>query len=129
MNEFADYIYEIVIPDFLPTSLNKLLRMHWSKRLKVQQSEWDLIAYYCAGSDNNPGIRRALAPDRRRRVHLQFEHTGKRPPDPDNLLKTVIDGLVKCGRLVDDSQKWLDLETPTVVRGPRRRTVILMEDV
>jgi hypothetical protein len=44
-------------------------------------------------------------------------------PDPDNVNKSLRDGLVKCGRLVDDSAKWAKFSEPTIERG--RKSIII----
>ena len=62
----------------------------------------------------------------KRRVRLEFFGPG-RLPDPDNLLKSCLDAMVKCGMLVDDSVKWCECSA-TCVRGPLR-TLITLEDV
>jgi len=57
--------------------------------------------------------------------------TSNRPgplPDPQNLVESLADSLVRCGLLVDDSARWCRVETPTVVRGSVTLTVVEVED-
>ncbi len=111
---------ELVIPDWTPVSVNVIMRLHWSRRNRRLKADADVVGAYALIA----ATPFALA---KRRVTLTFHVPAKRLPDPDNLLKSCLDALVKNGLLVDDSSQWCDV-TARVVRGPRQ-TVITLEDV
>ena len=52
-----------------------------------------------------------------------------RLPDPDNLLKSLLDALVHAKLLVDDSAAWVELGEVRVERGGHRKTVVTLEDL
>jgi hypothetical protein len=108
--------HRLVIPDFVPTPLNKLMRGRIRDRIRLARGDRDLIAYYA----REQRLPRATG---RRRVTITV--TGTRA-DPDNVLKSLLDGLVQAGLLVDDSSRWLELGGLEVsVSGPRQTTVVL----
>lgn len=111
---------QLTIPDYLPPTLNVLLRMHWSYRRFNQRVANDLVSAYAQLS----GIPKAR---HRRRVSIHFE--SRRPPaDPDARLKLLLDALVAAGLLVDDSPTWLELGAIVSIKGSVRRTTITLED-
>ncbi len=115
-------IYTVTIPKWHPTSLNKLLSLHWARRTKAKQSDYDLVAWYC----NEALVPKATG---KRRIGLRLIlGKGSRAPDPDNMLKVLLDALVACGRLVDDNRQYCELLPAEFERG-ERATVITLEDV
>jgi Holliday junction resolvase RusA-like endonuclease len=52
-------------------------------------------------------------------------------PDPDNLLKALLDAVVDGGWAVDDSEEWLDWERPRILPhdGDGPRTILALEDL
>lgn len=111
----------LTIPDWRPVSLNRLLGCHWGTRSRLKRRDRDLVAAYALAL----GIPRAQG---RRRVTVRVEARGT-PPDPDAALKSLLDALVACGLLIDDSGEWCELGTPTAVRGREDRTVVTLEDL
>jgi hypothetical protein len=112
-------VHRLVVPDFCPTPLHRLMRGRIRDRIRFSRRDRDLICFYA----KEQGLPLATA---RRRVSIVI--TGTRA-DPDGLLKSLLDGLVHAGLLVDDSSRWLELGGLEVsVSGPRTTTV-LMEDL
>lgn len=112
----------VAIPRWLPTRTNQLINSHWAIRNRLKKGDADIIAASVLGAD----VPRA---DCRRRVSLTITlGPGRRRPDPDAFWKTVLDGLVKCGALVNDSPVWCELGTVDVVRGEQDGTVIILEN-
>lgn len=116
--------HELIVPDWLPTSVNELLRMHYHARARAVRSDCEIVAGYALQAR----IPHAAG---RRRVRLTFSAPGgrgfKTGDVEDNRRKNLLDALVKCGLLVDDSPKWVEV-TAAAVRGPKQ-TVIVLEDV
>jgi hypothetical protein len=117
--------HKLLIPDWHPTSLNRLLAAHWARRRRMKQDDAALIWGYGRLYD----IPRV--PDiGKRKVSLEVTLGPRdRQSDADNLLKSCLDGLRDAGLLVDDSPRWLELGPVTYTRGPRKQTVIVLEDV
>jgi hypothetical protein len=114
--------YEIVIPRWHPTALNRLLGCHWGTRSRLKRADTDLIAI-CA---RQAGVPRATG---RRRVSLQITLAPRqRAADPDSFWKALLDGLVRAGLLVDDDRFGVELGDVTFGRGPEPGTVIVLED-
>lgn len=49
-------------------------------------------------------------------------------PDPQNLVESLADALVRTGLIVDDSAEWSRVETPVIRRGPLVATVVELCD-
>lgn len=114
----------VTIPDFLPLSINEMLRMKPGHRSRVLKAEGELVAGYFIQA-------RIPHATTKRRVHLTFaapEGRGEKVGDPDARLKSLLDYLVRAGALVDDSAKWVETPPPTLERG-KKRTVIVLEDI
>lgn len=53
-------------------------------------------------------------------------------PDPDNLLKVLLDSMKRAHLIVDDSAEWLEYERPAVERcapGSDPSTTVTVEDL
>jgi hypothetical protein len=112
---------EITIPNWRPTSLNKLMRMHWAARNKLVKADKALIAAYSIGKPKAEG---------KRRVSLHIVLSGRqRATDPDNNHKLINDGLVSCGMLVDDTVEFVEIGTVAFSRGNVTETIIKLEDL
>jgi Holliday junction resolvase RusA-like endonuclease len=99
-------------------SANKLLRMHWAKRAKIQDGYyWALI--FATKHWQREGSHR--------KWKVIITSYRKRLLDKDNLysgVKPLCDSLKKAGLIWDDAPKWLDLDVRQVVDGKNQRTEI-----
>ena len=87
-----------------------------------------MVAVYC----HQAGVPKASGKRRVSVTILQPASTPGRMPDPDNLLKSLLDALVQAGMLVDDSSKWLTQGKVEILREPTvaaLETVIEFEDI
>ncbi len=111
------------IPNWHPTRLNQLLNSHWAVAARYKRHDADIIAASVLGA----GVPKA---DRsRRRVSVEIVlGPRQRGGDPDCYWKSLLDGLVKCGLLKDDSKEWLECGEVIFSRGPRPATVIKIEN-
>ena len=115
--------WTVEIPDWTPPPLNKLMRMHWGVAARHKRAVYGLI-------DVMLWKHRVPRAEGRRRVSVAVTVAGRSGiPDADGILKLLLDGLVRCGALVDDSAKWCELGAVTVDRGPARSTRITLEDI
>lgn len=111
------------IPDYRPPTLNRLLRQHWAVRNRAVKGVYQVVAAYCRLAD----VPRAMTP---RRVSVAVTVAGRGGlPDPDAVLKPLLDGLTRCCKIVDDSSYWLRLGSVTVERGEKTLTAITIEEL
>lgn len=111
----------VTIPDWRPTSLNEMRRVHHIKAWKLKKADERIVGAYFMGK------KKAEA---KRRVKIHITLTGRqREADPDAYFKSLLDALVKCGMLVDDSNAWCEITTPTYGRALKGSTTITLEDV
>jgi hypothetical protein len=83
--------YQIVIPRWRPTLLNKLLGCHWGTRTRLKRHDAELLAAYARAA----GVPRATG---RRRVSLRVTlGPGQWAPDPDSLWKSCSTGWCAAG--------------------------------
>lgn len=113
---------EVNIPNWTPTSVNKLMSNHWASANRLKRADTQMIAAYA----HKAGVKKA---EGKRSVQtILTVHTG-RAPDPDNIQKSLNDALVKCGLLVDDSHIWLETQPVKILRGKAKHTTIILEDM
>lgn len=111
----------IIIYDWHPTLDNRLVGQHWSKVKRMKDADKEIIATYARPF---PRARR------KRRIHLRIVLAPRqRGGDPTNYWKSLLDALVACGQLVDDSGRWCEAMPPRIERGERKRTEIILEDM
>ena len=113
----------VTIP-WVPPTLNKMLRSHWSKRKKDLQT----VSIYLAGA----GISRPRERESRKiRVAVQIYR--KNPTDRDGnqgSCKVIFDSIVRLGLARDDSEKWMEqVVLPVIVDRKNPRTEISIEIV
>jgi hypothetical protein len=107
----------------LPPSLNVLTRGRLRSRMR-QSASWGTAVAVLA--------REAAIPHAagRRRVSLLLTYPpARRRHDPDAFWKAVLDGLVCCGLLVNDSARWVALGPVEYARGEHESTEIILEDL
>ncbi len=115
--------YTIIIPDFTPCLLNKLLGSNRFKAARLKRDDAQMIGFYALKAN----VPRATG---KRRVEIEVTVAGPgRTIDPDGVLKSLLDALVTAGMLVDDSSKWCEWETPIILRGTARETKLILEDL
>jgi hypothetical protein len=115
--------YTLWIPRWKPVLLNRLLRLHWSARQHALAVDAQMVWAYARATE----IPRATTP---RRISLHFILAGRQQEcDPDATLKSLLDACVKCGILVDDSPRWVQLGSVTSERGCQWGTRITLEDL
>lgn len=99
------------IPHWLPTSDNKLISSHWATANKLKKSDANII-YWTMREERIP----TALKKRRVEVLIMCKPKG-RMPDPTNFAKSLLDALVKCRLIIDDSQRWCEYVTPKIERG------------
>lgn len=115
-------VWRLVIPDWNPPSVNRLLSAHWARRGRLKTAVADLI--WMAARES--GITRATG---RRRVSVEVIVTNlSHAPDPDNVWKALNDGLKRNGILVDDKAEYCVLGPAIPVKGDRKATIITIEE-
>lgn len=88
------------VPNWIPTSLNKSIRRHWSEASRQKKAEAALIGAAAKAQDVPPA-------GGKRRVDLHvILPPGRKKLDDDNAWKSVLDGLVKAKLLIDDRREW-----------------------
>jgi len=107
-----------IVIDLPIISANKLLRMHWAKRAKIQKDYYSAIYVV---------IPIYLHPPKQRKRKVIITSYRKRLLDKDNLYagtKPLVDALKKAGLIWDDSPKWINLEVKQAVDGKNQRTEV-----
>jgi hypothetical protein len=114
--------HTLTLHGFLPTPLNRLMRIHPAGRHRILATDAGLIALL-ARQQGVPEARGA------RRVSARFSQPKGRLADPDARLKALLDELVLARLLLDDGPALCVLGTIESVRGPARKTVLVLEDL
>ena len=115
--------WTVTILHWHPVPLNKLIGVHWgtahARKMADQRRLADELAF--------AGVPEAR---HRRRVSLRvILGPRQRAFDPDAPWKSLLDALVACRRLVDDSRQWCELGEIEFERGKAKATVLTIEDV
>src|ERR1700735_3273135 len=92
-------VYWINIPDWCPVRINQWRGRHWSVRAKLVRQQVAMIGTYALLQ----GVPLAKG---KRKVRLCVWKPGQ-SVDSDAYTKDILDALVQCRLLVDDSDKWL----------------------
>lgn len=115
-------IHVLYIPGWQPTPLNRLLGGHWGRAAQRKAHDRDVLGRAVLAH----GVPRA---ETRRLVEVRvILPKGQRACDPDALWKSLCDGLVQAGALVNDSSRWVRLGEVRYARGEELETFILLED-
>ena len=116
-------IHKITIHNWRPAAINTLMRSHWSTPGKLKKADANMIAAY-AMIDSIP---KATG---KRRVSLEITLTGRqRQVDPDAYQKSTLDGLVKCGMLLDDNAASVEWGCVWYIRIGEAGTTIILTDM
>lgn len=117
--------YQVFIPNWRPINLNAMFAKHWSKRNKAKKEDAKTIF----AAIHEAKIPKATS---KRHVGLHIALTGsQKEADPDAYWKSLLDGLVKCGALIDDSDTYCSFGMPTYERGTAEQagTRITLTDI
>lgn len=122
--ETAMAVVTLEIPGWMPATLNKVMRGHWSNGHKCKLQDRGIIAAACLGY----GLKGPC--EYRRRVDLLIVlPRGQRAPDPDAFWKSLLDALVFHGLLRNDSSAWCEPGRVRFARGEDLRTFITLVDI
>lgn len=116
-------IQTLIIDNYHPLSVNKLLETDPRKRSAMKQSHYDIVG----GLAMQQGLVKATG-KRRMTILCEGWPRGKMP-DPSNLAKVLEDAAVACGLLIDDSSKWCESTMPVLKRSKQWRTTLTFEDI
>lgn len=117
-------MYNFTVPGWHPTPLNKFVGRHWSVGHKAKTLDANMIHIH---GKMHAGIPVA---ELKRRVSIEITLAPRqRACDPDAYWKSLLDGLVACGLLRDDSNKWCELGKVRFFRGAAKCTRIILEDI
>lgn len=103
----------LTIPQWLPTSDNKLITAHWATANRLKKADASMIWLHMREERIPTALKK-----RRVEVLIMCKPTG-RMPDPTNYAKSLLDALVKCRLIIDDSQRWCEYVTPKIERGTK----------
>ncbi len=110
--------------DWTPPSLNTYMRMHWSKRKKLNE-DVAVLLYTEIGRAEKPFVGLVKAT-------FQIFRAGRRF-DSDNCVvarKIILDALKKLGWLQNDSPKWVRSEDlPCEIDRANPRTAITLQEI
>lgn len=105
--------FKLVIPD-TPTSLNKLLSMHWAARKRIKDRFGVAVMIGVANSGIPADFQN---PPKKIHIDTIIYVSGRgRLPDGDNLCKHLFDSLKDNCVIHDDSQEWLSWTQPIIQR-------------
>lgn len=118
--------WKIEIPDWNPTTLNKLLSAHWAARGRMKKKDAATIRRYTEISGVTP------AENVKRKVTMTYIVKAKsraKFPDEDNVWKSLLDGLKHAKAIHDDSPDWLEKDPVIYAKAETNGTIIELEDV
>lgn len=115
----------LYLPGWTPTSLNKLKNSHWTVGHKIKKRDKDLVHCYNLAQE-------LQSAQGRRKVDLRIIlGKGMKQMDQDNVWKSLLDALVYCQLLHDDSPRWCKLGSVEYYRSGTdyKATYIHLEDI
>ena len=113
---------KIIVEGRTHPSLNTWTNWHWAKKSRVKKS-WENEIYYLCNKFNQPELKEAI-------VDITYYFKSNRRRDRDNYTpKFILDGLVKAGVIVDDSDNNLYLNWKLKVDKDNPRTEIEVREV
>ena len=113
--------HTVRIPNWVPARLNQLLGGHWAKAARLKKADRDTRALAFRQTPRATG---------RRRVSFTVTLGPRmRAGDSDAYFKSLLDGLVQCGQLVDDNRQHCEIMMPEFDRAAIKATTITLTDV
>lgn len=89
----------------------------------MKDTDADMVAVYCRISE----VPQATG---KRRVQLKIVLVGRQQKtDPLAYAKSLLDALVKCGQLVDDTDEYVEWVPPVYERGTEASCTIVLTEV
>lgn len=115
--------HALTIDGWLPTNLNALMGMHYHARNRQKKLDTDIIAAEAFAQQ----IPRATG---KRRVSITVrQKKGVKCADVDAYFKVLLDALVRCQAIVDDSGEWCEIGSVKYEVSERKGLVIELEDI
>lgn len=115
-------MWTLRIDGWRPARLNELLTVHWAVAQRRKNADALRLLVACQNA------KVPLAEGKRRVTLVWGLDKGERTPDADGLFKSLLDGLVRAGRLKDDNPKWLECAPVQFQRG-QKGIAVTLEDV
>lgn len=113
--------WQVRIENWHPARLNQLMVNRWKKH-DLRRLDDDMVSAMCRFFQ----VPKATG---KRRVSLEITLGPRMRADPDCWWKSLLDALKNCGMIMDDNSKWVELGGVVVTHGPRRETLITLEDL
>jgi hypothetical protein len=116
-------VHTLIIPNWHPARLNSWDGRHWSIRARLKRGDREMVAAYAR-------VARVPPAKGKRKVSLVITLAPRqRNGDVDAFWKSLLDALVSCKLLINDSPRWLDLGTVRFLRAEKRATRIDLHDL
>jgi hypothetical protein len=117
----AGKVFVIAIPNFVPVRKNQWYGKHWRVRYRLGKEQTEIIGNYAIACG-------ALKATGRRKVTLSVWKPGQ-AVDYDAFDTLLLDSLVKCELLIDDSPDGIYNRVEVIVtKSKERRTEIRLEN-
>lgn len=117
---YVGRVQKIVIQNWHPVTDNQLMNSHYLRRHKLKLK--DAITIQVASLHLRPATGK-----RKVEVTVTLGPKQKKKVDPFAYWKSLLDALVNAKMLVDDSDKWAQVEPLKYERGERRTLIVLTD--
>lgn len=104
------------------TRANQLVKRHWRHGWRLGKQDKAMVATACL-------LARVPRAEGKRRVDLHVILGPRQRADADCFWKVLLDSLVACGTLRNDSSKWCELGPVTFERGPKAAMVVTITEI
>lgn len=119
----GDAAWLLAIEGWHPTRLNRLLNSHWSTASRLKKADYAEVLRACERE-------RVTAAVGKRHVSVTIVlGPGQRGGDVDAYAKSLLDSLVACGALRDDSRTWCELAPVQFERAAVKATRVVLRDL
>lgn len=116
-------IHRITIPAWRPARDNELMSRHWRTKHKLKSFDAEIVAVYAKRENIPPALGK-------RRVSLEITLACRqKKADPLAYAKSLLDALVRCHMLIDDSAQFVVWGGVTYSRGDSPSTAIVLDDL